>query len=53
MAARYILAVLSIVFVVAAVVRLQRDGGRFTPASKTRLLVATIFALVSTWLWLQ
>jgi hypothetical protein len=52
-AARYILAALSVVFVVAAAVRLQRDGGRFTPASKTWFLVTMIFGSVSLWLWLR
>jgi hypothetical protein len=53
MAARYILMALAIVFVAAAVVRLQHDRGRFTPASKTWALVGIIFALVSIWLWLR
>ena len=53
MAAKIILAVLSAVFLVAGAVRLLRDGGRIGPASKTWLLVGTIFAAVSIWLWRQ
>lgn len=53
MAAKTILAVLSVVFLVAAVLRLRRDGGRIAPASKAWLLVGGIFGAVSIWLWLQ
>jgi len=52
-AARYILAALAVVFVVSAVLRLLRDGGHLTTASKTWLLVGIIFAGVSFWLWIQ
>jgi hypothetical protein len=44
--------VLSVVFLLAAVVRLVRDSGRIGPASKTWLLIAVIFAAVSAWLWI-
>ncbi|HEY0585101.1 MAG TPA: hypothetical protein VGD52_03140 [Pseudoduganella sp.] len=52
MNARTILAVLSAVFLAAAIWRLLRDGGRVAPSSKTWLLAGGIFALVSAWLWL-
>jgi hypothetical protein len=53
MVAKAILAMLSLVFLVAAAWRLCRDGGRIVPASKTWLLVGGIFALLSMWLWLR
>jgi uncharacterized membrane protein HdeD (DUF308 family) len=53
MQARTILAVLAVVFLVAAVLRLVRDAGQIRPASKTWLLISAIFAVVSAWLWLQ
>jgi hypothetical protein len=53
MAAKYILAVFSVVFFIAAIVRLARDKGRLAPASKTWLLVGFIFAAVSIWLFWQ
>jgi len=53
MAAKYVLAVFSIVFLIAAFVRLARDKGRIAPASKTWLLVGIIFAAVSAWLFWQ
>lgn len=52
MNARTILAVLSAVFLAAAIRRLFRDGGRMAPASKTWFLAGGIFALASAWLWL-
>jgi len=51
MAAKYILAALAAVFVIAGVVRLVRDGGRTHPQSKTWLLIAAIFGVVSAWLF--
>jgi hypothetical protein len=51
MAAKYILGVLSVVFLGLGGTRLARDAGRFGPASKTWLLVGVIFAVVSVWLW--
>ncbi|WP_161630658.1 hypothetical protein [Pseudoduganella violaceinigra] len=53
MDARTILSVLSLVFLTAATLRYYRDGGHIVPASKAWYLVASIFALVSGWLWLQ
>jgi hypothetical protein len=51
MAAKYILTALSLVFLVLAIARLLRDGGRTAPASRTWLLIALIFGAVSFWLW--
>lgn len=53
MYARTILAILALLFLVAATWRLVRDGGHMQPASRTWLLVASIFGAVSAWLWLQ
>lgn len=51
MLAKYILAALAVVFLVIAGQRLVRDRGRIGPASRTWLIVAVVFALVSAWLW--
>jgi low affinity Fe/Cu permease len=48
-----VLAFFAVVFAGAAVWRVRRDRGRITPASKTWLLVAAIFALVCAWLQLR
>ena len=53
MAAKYILVVVAAVFLLAALIRLVRDGGHIGPASRTWMLVAVIFAMVSTWLWIH
>ncbi len=53
MAAKYILATLAVVFLVAALVRLSRGGGIGHPQTKTWLLVSVIFAAVSAWLFAQ
>jgi hypothetical protein len=53
MLAKYILAVLSAIFIVAAAWRLVREGGRVTPRSKTWFIIGVIFAIVSAWLWLR
>lgn len=52
MAARYILSVLSAVFLILAGLRIWRDSGRIQPASRTWLLIGAIFALVSAYLWM-
>ena len=53
MAAKYILAGLSVVFLTMAAGRVARDG-RIQPQSRTWLIVGAIFAVVSTWLfWAQ
>ncbi|MGR4868947.1 hypothetical protein ACIPRI_08735 [Variovorax sp. LARHSF232] len=51
MAAKYILPLLALVFLGAALFRLERDGYTLAPASRTWLAVAAIFGLVSAWLW--
>ena len=53
MAAKYILAGLAVVFLVAALMRLSRGGGSSHPQPKTWLLIAVIFATVSAWLFSQ
>jgi len=51
MLAKYILSALAVVFLLAALLRLARDGFRFSITSRTWLLVALIFGAVSGWLW--
>ncbi len=51
MAAR-IIGVLALVFLILAVSRIVRDGGRLGPAARTWLLIALIFAAVTVWQWL-
>jgi NO-binding membrane sensor protein with MHYT domain len=51
MATKYILALLSVAFLVAGALRLSRDAGRLHPQSRTWLLVGAIFAVVSIWLF--
>ena len=53
MAAKYILAVLAVVFLAAALRRMGRGGGLSHPQTKTWLLIAVIFGLVSAWLFFQ
>jgi hypothetical protein len=52
MAAKYILGSLAVVFALAAIRRMLKDGGRLHPQTRTWLLIAAIFAAVSTWLFL-
>ena len=51
MAAKYILAVLAVAFLAAALVRLSRGGGIAHPQTKTWLLISVIFGAVSSWLF--
>jgi hypothetical protein len=51
-AAKYILAVLAAVFLALAGLRILRDSGRITPASRTWLLTGIIFGAVSGYLWM-
>ena len=51
MGAKYILAALALVFLIAGTARLVRDGGKPNPQSRTWLLIAAIFGAVSAWLW--
>jgi hypothetical protein len=50
-AAKYILAVLAVAFLAAALMRLSRGGGFSHPQTKTWLLIGVIFAAVSAWLF--
>lgn len=52
MLARYILSLIAAVFLVLALARIARDGGRIGPASRTWLIVAVVFAAVSIWLFI-
>ncbi len=52
MATKYILAVLAVGFLAAALMRLSRGGGISHPQTKTWLLIGVIFAIVSAWLFL-
>jgi uncharacterized membrane protein HdeD (DUF308 family) len=51
LAAKYILALLSVVFLVAGARRIVRDTWKLHPQSRTWLLIAVIFAVVSSWLF--
>jgi len=51
MGAKYIIAALAVVFLIAGLARLVRDGGRSHPQSNTWLLIAAIFGIVSAWLF--
>ena len=53
MAAKYILAVLAVAFLAAALMRVSRGGGILHPQTKTWLLIGVIFAAVSVWLFSQ
>lgn len=48
--ARYILGVLSVVFLALGTTRALRSG-RIEPAARTWLTIGVIFGLVSIWLW--
>jgi len=51
--ARYVLGCLAGVFLVCAALRIARGAGRVDPASRTWLLIAVIFGVVSLWLTLS
>lgn len=51
MAAKYILAVLAVVFWLLSLGRIVRDGGRVGPAARSWLIIAVVFSAVSAWLW--
>lgn len=53
MAAKYILAVLSVLFLILAFTRMARGGGAAHPQSRTWLLIGIIFGVVSAWLFYQ
>jgi hypothetical protein len=50
-AAKYILGVLAVAFLAAALMPLSRGGGIARPQSTIWLLVAVIFGVVSAWLF--
>jgi hypothetical protein len=52
-ATKYILAALSIVFLVLAIARLARGGGAAHPQTRTWLIIGVIFGAVSAWLFYQ
>ena len=51
MAAKYILAALAVVFLIAATARLARGGVASHPQTRAWLLIAAIFGAVSAWLF--
>lgn len=51
MTTKYILGGLGLVFLIAAIVRLARDGGKIGPAAKTWLIIGAIFTAVAAWSW--
>lgn len=51
MAAKYILALVAAAFLAAALLRVSRRGQISHPQTKTWLLVAVIFGVVSAWLF--
>ena len=53
MAAKYILAALSVVFLILAIARSGRGGGAPHPQTRTWLIIGVIFAVVSAWLFYQ
>jgi hypothetical protein len=52
MAARDILGLLAVVFLVAGGLRAVREG-RVGPAARTWLMIGVIFGTVSVWTWLS
>lgn len=53
MAAKYILAALSVVFLVLAIARMTRGGGASHPQVRIWMIVGVIFGLVSALLFYQ
>lgn len=51
MAAKYVLAALSVLFLILAFIRMARGGGAAHPQSRTWLLIGIIFGVVSAWLF--
>jgi putative Mn2+ efflux pump MntP len=50
-AAKYILAVVAVAFLAAALIRLSRGAAISHPQVKTWLIIAVIFGAVSAWLF--
>jgi hypothetical protein len=53
MTTKYVMAGLSIFFLLIGIVRLARDGGRWRPQSRAWLLTGAIFGAVGTYLFSQ
>ena len=53
MAAKYIFVILAVVFLVASMFGATRNSGKSNISGRTWLLVGTIFAAVSVWLFLK
>ena len=53
MAAKYILAALSVIFIALAIVRLAQTGGAAYPQIRTWFIIGVIFGAVSAWLFYQ
>jgi uncharacterized membrane protein HdeD (DUF308 family) len=53
MAAKYILAALAVLFIVAGLARIARHGAAAHPQSRTWLLIGIVFGIVSAWLFFQ
>jgi hypothetical protein len=51
MAAKYILAVLSIAFITAGTLRSMRDSSKLHPQARAWLLIGLLFGIVSAWLF--
>ena len=51
MAAKYIFPLLAVAFLVLVLVRVSGGAGISHPQTKTWLLIAVIFGVVSAWLW--
>jgi len=51
MSAKYILAVLSVVFIALAARRLGQGGGKLTGQARTWFIIGGIFGAVSLWLF--
>jgi len=53
LAAKYVLSVMAMIFMMLSAARIVRDGGRIAPASRTWLTIGIIFALVGGYLWMN
>lgn len=51
MTAKYIFPLLAVAFLAAALMRLSAGGAISHPQTKTWLLIAVIFGVISAWLW--
>ena len=53
MATKFVMAGLSLFFLMIGILRLTRDGGRWHPQSRTWVLIGAIFGAVSAYLFYQ